>query len=90
VARKETQCSQEFKFKAALEAARGQATIQEIASRIQVHPNQARSWKSKLIEERSGIFDHNTGRATNCQAVLEVQLFKQSGRLKVGRGVAQE
>jgi putative transposase len=36
------QYSEQFKFKVALEAAKGLATINEIASRFQVHPNQVK------------------------------------------------
>ena len=83
MARKRKQYSQKFKFKVALEAAKGQATINEIASRYQVHPNQVRNWKSKLIEEGSEIFDRKTDRAAKDQAVQEAELFEQIGRLKM-------
>ncbi len=35
----------DFKAKVALEALRGDKTIQEIAARYKVHPNQVSAWK---------------------------------------------
>lgn len=48
-----------------------------------VHPIQVRNWKSKLIEEGSGIFDRRTDREKKDQAVQEAELFEQIGRLKM-------
>ena len=41
----------EFKAKVALEALRGDKTIQEIAVRHKVHPNQVSTWKQRAVEE---------------------------------------
>jgi len=43
-------------LKVALEALKGQATVNEIASQYQVHPNQVRSWKKKLVENGALIY----------------------------------
>ena len=42
--------SGELKAKVALEALRGDRTLQEIASQYQVHPNQVGAWKRQAIE----------------------------------------
>ena len=42
--------SGELKAKIALEALRGDRTLQEIASKHQVHPNQVGAWKRQAIE----------------------------------------
>ena len=39
--------SGDFKAKVALEALRGDKTIQEIATRHKIHPNQASTWKQR-------------------------------------------
>lgn len=49
------QFSEQFKFKVALEAAKGLRTINEIASDYEVHPNQVSAWKKRLLEDGSGV-----------------------------------
>ena len=41
----------DFKAKVALEARRGDKTIQEIAARHKVHPNQVSTWKIRYQTE---------------------------------------
>ena len=50
--------SGEQKAKIALEALRGDRTLQEIASRHQVHPNQVGAWKRQAIEGLSEVFSN--------------------------------
>ncbi len=45
----------EFKARVALEALRGDRTVQEIASKHKVHPNQVSAWKRQAIDGL-GIF----------------------------------
>ena len=40
----------DFKAKVALEALRGDKTIQEIAARHKVHPNQLSTWKRQAMD----------------------------------------
>ena len=40
----------EFKARVALEALRGDKTVQEIASKHKVHPNQVSTWKRQASE----------------------------------------
>ena len=44
----------DFKAKVALEALRGDKTIQEIAGRHKVHPNQVSTWKLSKAHARIG------------------------------------
>ena len=46
-----------FKAKVALEAIKGQATIQQIAKTHQVHPTQVSQWKQRLCECIPNIFE---------------------------------
>ena len=46
----------EFKAKVALEALRGDKTIQEIAVRHKVHPNQVSTWKQRAVEGMKEVF----------------------------------
>ncbi len=46
----------QFKAKVALEALRGDKTIQEIAAKHQVHPNQVSTWKRQAVEGMADVF----------------------------------
>ena len=48
--------SGELKAKVALEALRGDRTLQEIASQHQVHPNQVGAWKRQAMEVRIPVY----------------------------------
>ncbi len=77
------QYSEQFKFKVALEAIKGLATINELASRYQVHPNQVRSWKKKLADEGSMVFERKSGKHHQNLSTDEAELYEQIGRLKM-------
>ncbi len=53
----------EFKARVALEALRGDKTVQEIASKHKVHPNQVSSWKCQAIDGLGEVF--RTGRTAS-------------------------
>ena len=55
--RKRQSFSKEFKAKVALEALREESTIQEIAVKHGVHPNQISQWKAQAIAGRTDIFE---------------------------------
>ena len=46
----------QFKAKVALEALRGDKTVQEIAAKHQLHPNQVSTWKRQAIEGLADVF----------------------------------
>jgi putative transposase len=84
MARKRRNFSQEFKFKVALEALKGQATINEIAGRYQVHPNQVRNWKKKLTENGAAVFERKQNQQNQKDLEeKEAELYEQIGRLKM-------
>ena len=45
-----------FKARVALEALKGEKTIQQIAKDFDLHPVQVSEWKKKLVEGASGVF----------------------------------
>lgn len=45
-----------FKAKVALEALKGEKTIQQIAAHYQVHPNQVTQWRKQLIDAAGQVF----------------------------------
>ena len=80
---KRRQHSNQFKFKVALEAAKGLKTINEIASEHNLHPNQVSGWKKHLLEEGVTVFGSHTARQQRQQAAKETELYEQIGRLKM-------
>jgi len=81
--RKRRRHSEQFKFKVALEAVKGQQTISELASAYNVHPNQVSNWKKRLLEAGPEVFRRDANRAQQEQAEREAELYEQIGRLKM-------
>jgi transposase len=73
-----------FKAKVALEAVRGEKTIQEIATAYSVHPNLVGLWKKQLLEGAELVFEKE-GKAKETQETEKKQeeLYKQIGVLQV-------
>jgi len=72
----------QFTAKVALEALRGDRTVQEIASRHQVHPNQASTWKRQAVEGMADVFAHG-GKAEGLNEAEVKELHAKIGRLAV-------
>ena len=53
----------DFKARVALDALRGDKTIQEIATRHKVHPNQVSTWKRQAIEGLGAMFSGGADKA---------------------------
>jgi transposase-like protein len=83
VTKKRKKYSQQFKFKVALEAVKELHTINEIASKYDVHPTQVKSWKKQLLAEGATVFGQNTGQQLREQEAHESELYEQIGRLKM-------
>ena len=80
--RKRRKHSGQFKFKVALAAAKGDRTLNEIASEYNLHPNQISNWKKQLLTEGPVVFNSNTVRQLQEQESRETELYEQIGRLK--------
>ena len=50
----------DFKARVALEALRGDRTIQEIATKHKVHPNQVSTWKRQAVDGLGEVFSNGT------------------------------
>ena len=53
----------EFKARVALEALRGDKTIQQIAAKHKVHPNQVSAWKRQAVDGLGEVFSNGANRA---------------------------
>ena len=77
--------SSDFKAKVALDALRGDKTIQEISSRYKVHPNQVSNWKRQALDGLGTIFSTSSGKARADREQEVHELHAKIGQLTVER-----
>ena len=75
--------SAQFKFKVALAAAKGDKTLNELASEFGLYPSQISEWKTKLLRDGVSVFSTTTARQQREQETLQAELYEQIGRLKM-------
>jgi transposase-like protein len=75
----------DFKAKVALEALRGDKTIQEIAGRHKVHPNQVSSWKRQAMDGLGAVFSNGADKARMEHEDEVHDLHAKIGQLTVER-----
>jgi transposase len=74
--------SDQFKATVALEALRGDKTVQEIAAKRQLHPTQVSTWKRQAIEGMAGVFSDKVKNAENREGEIK-ELHAKIGQLAV-------
>ena len=74
--------SDKFKATVALEALRGDKTVQEIASKRQLHPTQVSTWKRQAIEGMANVFSNKVKKAENKDGEIK-ELHAKIGQLAV-------
>ena len=74
--------SDKFKATVALEALRGEKTVQEIASKRQLHPTQVSTWKRQAIEGMANVFSDKVKKAENKDGEIK-ELHAKIGQLAV-------
>ncbi len=73
-----------FKAKVAIEAIKGEKTINEIASIYEVHPNQVRQWKKLALEKLpAAMADGRTKQARDSKPIDEEKLHQKIGQQAV-------
>jgi transposase-like protein len=83
VKRQRRRYSADWKAKVALEAIKGQRTVQEIASHYEVHPTLVTHWKKQLLEGAAEIFSNGKRVAADADEELKAELYQQIGKLQV-------
>jgi transposase-like protein len=73
----------EFKAKVALEAIRGERTMNELATEYGIHPVQITQWKKMVLEALPTLFSSRRGAKPKEEEALNAALYQQIGQLKV-------
>jgi len=82
--RKRRHFGAKFKTKVVLEALKERDTIQQIASKYELHPNQITNWKKQFLENADQAFSDDTSARELKKAEAErEELYKQIGQMKV-------
>lgn len=80
---KRNKFSKEFKAKVALDALKGNKTINELATEYEVHSTQINTWKKELQKGAENLFSRSKGKEVRDLEEEKSRLFEQIGRLKV-------
>ena len=75
----------EFKKRVALEALREVDTVQAIAARHEVHPNQVGTWKKQAVEGLAEVFSRRGSKGGSEHEVKIRELHEKIGQLTVER-----
>lgn len=75
----------DFKARVALEALRGDRTVQEIAAKHQVHPNQVSTWKRQALDGLGAVFSNGADVARRDHESEIKELHAKIGQLTVER-----
>ena len=81
--RQRRQYSADWKAKVALEAIKGQRTVQEIASHDEVHATLVTHGKKQLLEGGAEIFSNGQRGAADADEELKAELYQPIGKLQV-------
>jgi len=73
----------QFKAKVALEAIRGEKTLNEIGREFGIHPNLVGQWKREVQEHAAGLFEAKRGPKPVDPLADPEKLNAEIGRLKV-------
>ena len=73
----------DFKARVALDALRGDKTIQEISAKHKVHPNQVSTWKRQAVDGLDEVFSNGVDRARRDHESEIKDLHAKIGELTV-------
>lgn len=75
--------SKEFKAKVAIEAIKGQRSVNELAQEFGVHPSQINRWKKDLLETAPEAFSQNKEQDAKQIEMERDKLFRKVGQLQI-------
>ena len=80
---KRKQHSAQFKARVALEALKGQKTVNQMAAEYGVHPTQISHWKRQLQDGDQEVFSSKRQKQEKEEEELKAVLYQEIGQLKV-------
>jgi transposase len=83
MARKRKQYQAGFKAQVALAALKENRTVNEIASKFNVHPTLIHGWRKLLVAGAESVFADGAKAVTADAEALQSELYEQIGRLKM-------
>lgn len=83
MARKRKQYGAGFKAQVALAAVKEDRTVNELASKFDVHPTLIHGWKKQLVSGAESIFADGAKAASAGAEGVQRELYEQIGRLKM-------
>ena len=85
MATKRRRFTAEFKKRVALDALRGDHTIQAVAARHQVHPSQVSTWKRQAVQGMKEVFSSRRSKREKDHEAKIRELHAKIGELTVER-----
>jgi putative transposase len=83
MARKRKHYPPAFKAQVALAALKEDRTVNELASKFDVHPTLIHGWKKQLLAGAKGLFASGAKAAGTDADARQAELYEQIGRLKM-------
>lgn len=74
-----------FKARVALEAAKGEKTLSELARKHAIHATQIGAWRSHLLKYASELYEPDRKSPETAQEELVERLYRKIGELEVER-----
>ena len=72
-----------FKTKVYLEALKERETIEVLAKKFDIHPNQINSWKREFIQKSESVFDKDSDNGSKSKEKLIETLYSRIGEWSV-------